>query len=99
MASRIDPKLAVCLALIADWTVGCAAPDGLRGRTAESDPACLTAFAPPPAALGAALVEDPPLPGVRKPGWPTPSGDLAPTPLPEVGGAAVREEGHHGHSH
>lgn len=96
MASRFEPKLSFCLALVTGWTVACAAPDGPRGRTAESDPACLTAEAPPPAALGAALVEDPPLPGVTKPGWPTPS---EASPQPEAGGAAAREEGHHGYAH
>ncbi len=95
MASRFEPTLALGLALVAGWTIACAAPDGPRGRTAESDPACPAADVPPPAALGAALIEDPPLPGVGQPGWPAASEKH---PHAEVGDA-TREEGHHGHGH
>ena len=99
MRSRFHAKTAAGLALLAGFTIACAAPSGVRGRTVETDPACLAPEAPRPATMGAALFEDPPLPGTVRPGWPAPSDLRPPTAPTEADDADMQAEGHHEHAH
>lgn len=99
MRTRFGAKIALSLALLADFAIGCAAPSGLRGQSVETDPACLAPEAPRPATMGAALVEDPPLPGIARPGWPAPFDDRRPSIPTEVDGTHVHAEDHHEHAH
>lgn len=96
MSLRLDGIRTIGLALITGLAAGCITPEGPRGRSAATDPACLGAEAPSAATLGAALIEDPPLPGRTGSGWPAQSADDAPS---DEGGSDPHGDGHHGHAH
>ena len=87
---------ALGLALALSLGAGCAT--SVDGPVAEScDPASPDAEAAPLPQLGAALREDPPLPGTRRPGWPALDG-AQPAAADEVAPEA-QSRGVHGHHH
>lgn len=95
MALRTDGARGVIFAL-AGLASGCATPEVSRGHSAATDPACLVAESPLPATLGAALIEDPPIPGRSMPGWP---GRASDDTRPPKDGAHMLGDKHHEHTH
>ena len=78
------------LAALGLLAAGCAGPNG-SGEASARDAASPCAEVSAPARLGAALREDPPLPGTEAVGWPsleTSSGEPGVTPAHEHGTAS-----------